>query len=50
MGNISEQVAERAKVTVVMVKRRSSPLHSFLRRTVLEPSTQPKIKEPSEGE
>ena len=50
MGNISEQVAERAKVTVVMVKRRSSPLHSFLRRTVLEPTTQPKIKEPSEGE
>ncbi|MFQ6014532.1 MAG: universal stress protein, partial [Anaerolineae bacterium] len=39
MGNISEQIARRAAVTVIIVKRRSSPLHSFLRQTVLEPST-----------
>ena len=39
MGNISEQIAKGASVTVIMVKRRSSPLHSFLRQTVLEPST-----------
>lgn len=38
-GNIAEQVAEMAQVTVVMVKRRSSPVSSFLRQTVLEPST-----------
>jgi nucleotide-binding universal stress UspA family protein len=39
MGNIPEQIARRATVTVIMVKRRSSPLHSFLRQTVLEPTT-----------
>lgn len=39
VGNIPEQIARRAKVTVIMVKRRSSPLHSFLRQTVLTPST-----------
>lgn len=39
MGSISGQIARRAPVTVVMVKRRSSLLHSFLRQTVLEPST-----------
>lgn len=38
-GSIPEQVAGRANVTVVMVKRRSSPLHSFLRQTVLEPTS-----------
>jgi amino acid transporter len=38
MGNIPEQIARRAQVTVIMVKRRSSPLHSFLRQTVLEPA------------
>jgi APA family basic amino acid/polyamine antiporter len=43
MGNIPEQVARRAAVTVIMVKRRSSPLHSFLRQTVLEPTTQDEI-------
>jgi amino acid transporter/nucleotide-binding universal stress UspA family protein len=40
MGNISNQVAKRASVSVIMVKRRSSRLHSFLRQTVLEPTTQ----------
>jgi nucleotide-binding universal stress UspA family protein len=39
VGNVAEQVAKRADVTVVVVKRRSSQLHSFLRQTVLEPTT-----------
>jgi hypothetical protein len=39
MGNIATQIAKRAKVTVIVVKRRSSSLHSFLRQTVLEPTT-----------
>jgi len=39
MGSVSGQIARRAPVTVILVKRRSSPLHSFLRQTVLEPST-----------
>jgi amino acid transporter/nucleotide-binding universal stress UspA family protein len=38
-GNISREVARRAEVTVVVVKRRSSALHSLLRQTVLEPTT-----------
>jgi nucleotide-binding universal stress UspA family protein len=38
MGNIAEQIAKQAEVTVILVKRRSGPLHSFLRRTVVEPS------------
>jgi len=39
VGPIPTQIAEKASVTVIMVKRRSSPLHSFLRQTVLEPTT-----------
>ena len=39
VGNIIEKVAREAEVTVIVVKRRSSPLHSILRQTVLEPST-----------
>jgi nucleotide-binding universal stress UspA family protein len=39
MGSIPEQIANRAAVPVIMVKRRSSPLHSFLHKTVLSPST-----------
>jgi len=39
IGNIAEQIARRASVTVIVIKRRSSPLHSFLRQTVLQPST-----------
>jgi len=39
IGSVSGQIARRAPVTVVIVKRRSSPLHSFLRQTVLEPTT-----------
>jgi amino acid transporter/nucleotide-binding universal stress UspA family protein len=41
VGTLPERVARDAKVTVMMVKRRSSPLHSFVRQALLEP-TQPK--------
>jgi nucleotide-binding universal stress UspA family protein len=44
VGNIADQVANRAKVTVIMVKRRQSAFHSFLRQTVLEPSSNPNNK------
>jgi amino acid transporter/nucleotide-binding universal stress UspA family protein len=43
LGNIAEQIAKRAGITVIMVKRRSSQLHSFLRQTVLEPTTGKKV-------
>jgi nucleotide-binding universal stress UspA family protein len=39
MGPRSERIARRAKVTVMVVKRRSSPLHSFVRQALLEPTT-----------
>jgi amino acid transporter len=39
VGPRSERIARRAKVTVMMVKRRSSPLHSFVRQALLEPTT-----------
>jgi len=39
VGNMIEKVARDAEVTVIVVKRRSSQLHSILRQTVLEPST-----------
>jgi len=38
-GNVAESIAKRAEVTTIIVKRRSSRLHSFLRQTILEPST-----------
>ena len=38
MGNVASQITKRADVTVIVVKRRSGPIHSFLRQTVLEPS------------
>lgn len=41
VGRLTERIARRAPVTVVMVKRRSSPLHSFVRQALLEP-TEPK--------
>jgi amino acid transporter/nucleotide-binding universal stress UspA family protein len=47
VGNIPEQVALQAAVTVIMVKQRSSPLHSFLRQTVLEPTTRGEQEKPS---
>jgi len=39
VGNLPTRIAKEAQVTVVMVKRRSGPLKSLLRQTVLEPST-----------
>jgi amino acid transporter/nucleotide-binding universal stress UspA family protein len=38
VGTLAERVARDAEVTVMMVKRRSSPLHSFVRQTILEPT------------
>ncbi len=43
VGNIAETVANQAEVTTIMVKRRSSRLHSVLRQTVLMPTTGEKI-------
>jgi amino acid transporter/nucleotide-binding universal stress UspA family protein len=34
MGNITSQIARRAEVTVIMVKRRVHPVRSFLRQTI----------------
>ncbi len=39
MGSVADQIAKQSDVTVIVVKRRSGPIHSFLRQTVLEPST-----------
>jgi nucleotide-binding universal stress UspA family protein len=39
MGNIPEQVAVRAKVTTIMVKRRHSPVKSLLRELILQPNS-----------
>lgn len=44
IGGISETVAEEANVPVIMVKRRSSPVHNWLRQTVLEPTTGSSVK------
>lgn len=44
VGTIPEQIARHAAITVMMVKRRSSPMHSFLRQTVLEPTTGASVK------
>jgi amino acid transporter/nucleotide-binding universal stress UspA family protein len=41
IGEVSEQVARQAPVTVIVVKRRSGVLRSILRQTVMEPVTQP---------
>jgi len=45
LGNIAEQIATRAHVSVILVKRRSGALHSFLRQTILEPTTAGKIED-----
>ena len=37
MGNIPDQIAKRASVTVIIIKRRSGRIHSFLRQTILGP-------------
>jgi len=39
VGNLPTRIAREADVTVVMVKRRSGPIQSLLRQTVLSPST-----------
>lgn len=49
VGSVPEQVARRARVTVVMVKRRSSTMHRFLRMTVLEPTTGASVKRDMNG-
>jgi APA family basic amino acid/polyamine antiporter len=38
VGTMPERIARGADVTVMMVKRRSSPLHSFVRKAILEPT------------
>ena len=38
VGTMPERIARGANVTVMMVKRRSSPLHSFVRRAILDPT------------
>ncbi|MDF1499222.1 MAG: amino acid permease [Anaerolineales bacterium] len=44
VGTGPERVARNAEMTVMMVKRRSSPIHSFMRKAILEP-TKPKALE-----
>lgn len=50
LGNIAEQIAKQASVTVILVKRRSGALHSFLRQTVLEPTTSQDGLPPTDGQ
>lgn len=38
VGRLPERIARRAEVTVLMVKRGSGPLHSFMRQAILEPT------------
>ena len=38
MGNIPDQIAKRASVTVIIVKRRSGRIYSFLHQTILGPA------------
>jgi amino acid transporter/nucleotide-binding universal stress UspA family protein len=45
VGSVAQQIARRARVTTIIVKRRSSPLHSLLRQTVLEPTTSRQAEE-----
>lgn len=45
IGSTPEQIARRADITVIMVKRRSRRLHNLVRQTVLEPTR----KEEAEG-
>ena len=49
VGNVPEQVARKSKRTVIMVKRRSGPIHDFLRKTVLEPTTGSSVKRDANG-
>lgn len=43
-GSIPTQIARRAEVTVMIVKRRSTVLISVLRQTILQPSTGPNVR------
>jgi hypothetical protein len=43
-GSIPAQIARRAEVTVMIVKRRSTVLKSVLRQTILQPSTGPNAR------
>ncbi len=38
VGTFPERIARGAEVTVMMVKRRSSPIHSFVRRALIGPT------------
>ena len=40
IGNVAERIARSAEITTIMVKRRSGPIKSMLRQTVLAPSTE----------
>jgi CIC family chloride channel protein len=44
MGNIPAQVARRADVTVIMLKRRNNPIQSFLRQTIVQTEKRPDIR------
>lgn len=45
VGTRAERIARNAKMTVMMVKRRSSPLHSFMRQAILEPTVPKPLEE-----
>jgi hypothetical protein len=44
VGNVTEEVVNHVAATAIVVKRRSSRLHSVLRQTVLMPTTGQEIK------
>jgi len=50
IGPMTEQVARAAEVTVIVVKRRSSPLHSFVRQTMLAPTEPVELPQIENGE
>lgn len=43
VGSIPEQVALKAEVTTIMVKRRHGPVKSLLRETVLQPASRERV-------
>jgi CIC family chloride channel protein len=43
IGSIPEQVAVRARVTTIMVKRRHGPLKSLLRDLIIQPASAPRV-------
>lgn len=47
IGSTAEQIARRAKVTTIIVKRRSRLLHSLMRQTVLQPTTRRQAQDPT---